>query len=62
VDWEPGRLQALVVQEEMKNEMRAQQPVIGDEEREPFCVGGRRLERKEVMPSEAHMYRTNEGE
>lgn len=46
----------------MKNEMRAQQSVIGDGGGEPFCVGGKRAGTKEVMSSEAHMYKTNEGE
>jgi hypothetical protein len=46
----------------MKNEMRTQQAVIGGDRGQPCGVGGERIAGNEVMPSEAHMPRMNEGE
>lgn len=42
--------------------MRTQQPVIGGDRGQPFRAGGERIGGNEVMPSEAHMPRMNEGE
>jgi hypothetical protein len=63
--WDEFRARKIVEpgdSNKMKNGMRTQQAVIGGDRGQPFGVGSERIAGNEVMPSEAHMPRMNEGE